>query len=225
MAEAKKKDNFVRNLIVVSVVVIVAFTGIYKVSSNKKVNANAAIPKAASASEGYGLVYNPSAKVKIDIFEDFQCPICQTFEGINNKYINDLVKSGKAKVVFHPMTFIGPESILAANMSACAADSGKFLEAHANIYANQPSKENSGTMTNNYLFLLGTSVGITDSSFSKCVNEGKYADWTKLVEADAAKRGVNATPTVFVNGKELDRNTQYMDPEKFKKAMTDAGVK
>jgi protein-disulfide isomerase len=225
MAEGKKKDNFVRNLIVVSVVVIVAFTGVYKVSSNKKVSANASIPKVASAADGYGLVYNPSAKVTVDIFEDFQCPICQTFEGINNKYINELVTSGKAKVVFHPMTFIGPESILAANMAACAADSGKFLEAHANIYANQPAKENSGTMTNNYLFLLGTSVGITDSSFSKCVNDGKYADWTKLVEADAAKRGVNATPTVFVNGKELDRNTQYMDPAKFKKAMTDAGVK
>jgi protein-disulfide isomerase len=224
MAEAKKKDNFVRNLVLITVVVAVAF-GIFYAKSSTSVSTNSALPKLASKADGYGITFNPSAKVQVDIFEDFQCPICQTFEGINNKYINDLVRSGKAKVVFHPMTFIGPESILAANMAACAADSGKFLEAHANIYANQPSKENSGKMTNNYLFLLGTSVGITDKSFSDCVTNGKYAEWTKLVEADSAKRGVNATPTVFVNGRQLDRNTEYMDAAKFQKAITDAGVK
>jgi protein-disulfide isomerase len=36
---------------------------------------------------------------------------------------------------------------------------------------------------------------------------------------------VNSTPTVKINGKEIDRNTEYMDPVKFKAALAAAGVK
>ena len=49
--------------------------------------------------------------------------------------------------------------------------------------------------------------------------------WTKNIEGDASGKNINSTPTVFVNGKELDRNTQYMDAAAFKKALADAGVK
>jgi len=34
-----------------------------------------------------------------------------------------------------------------------------------------------------------------------------------------AKANVNSTPTVFVNGKELDRNTEYFNVEAFTKAI------
>ena len=55
--------------------------------------------------------------------------------------------------------------------------------------------------------------------------KGDYVLWTKNIEGDAAGKNINSTPTVFVNGKELDRKTQYMDAVAFKKALSDAGVK
>jgi protein-disulfide isomerase len=56
------------------------------------------------------------------------------------------------------------------------------------------------------------------------VTKGSYYDWVKNVAADGAKNNINSTPTVKVNGKELDRATQYMDSAAFKKALTSAGA-
>ena len=74
-------------------------------------------------------------------------------------------------------------------------------------------------------FNLGASVGITSQSYASCVNNSKYSGWVQKIEDNASSKNVNATPTVFVNGKELDRNTQYMDAAKFKAALAAAGVK
>ena len=156
---------------------------------------------------------------------DFQCPICQRFESINNSYLNQVAQSGKAKVVFHPMSFIGAESILAANAAACSADQSKFLEYHKLLYQNQSTTENSGKWSNQFLEQLGQVAGISNNSFINCIQSAKYGNWTKNINADAAAKNVNSTPTVFVNGKELDRATQYMDGAAFQKALKDAGVK
>ena len=219
-----KKDNLTRNLVIGMVVLVIAVMGGLTVASHQS-SSKATVPSSVSKADGYGIVFNPSASPQIDIWEDFQCPICQHFEALNNSTINQVARSGLAKVVFHPMSFIGAESVLAANAAACAADQGKYLEMHEALYANQASSENSGKFTNNFLTALGDSTGITSKTFASCVANGKYLDWTKNIEADAAKHNVTGTPTVFINGKEINRNTQYMDPAAFKKALTDAGVK
>ncbi|CAB4341184.1 unannotated protein [freshwater metagenome] len=72
---------------------------------------------------------------------------------------------------------------------------------------------------------LGDSIGLKSAAFEKCVTDGTYVDWTKNVADASAKANVNGTPTVKVNGKDLDRNTEYMDPVKFKAALATGGVK
>ena len=219
-----KKDKGMRGLVIGMVVFVVVVGVAFSLYTNKT-NSSASVPSSVSKADGYGVVFNAKAKPQIDIWEDFQCPICQRFESLNNTYINQVAQSGKAKVVFHPMSFIGAESILAANAAACAADSGKFLDYHKLLYQNQASSENSGKWSNQFLEQLGQVAGITNNSFINCIQNAKYGNWTKNINADAAAKNVNSTPTVFVNGKELDRATQYMDPVAFQKALTDAGVK
>jgi protein-disulfide isomerase len=147
-----------------------------------------------------------------------QCPICQQFESVNGVYIKDLISSKKAKVVFHVLSFIGTESILAANSVACAADEGKFLQLHSYLYAHQ-GKENTGTWSNAALINAGSAVGLTSSKFASCINKGTYTGWVANVANDGSSKNVSSTPTVLVNGKEIDRNTQYMDAAAFKKAV------
>ena len=122
------------------------------------------------------------------------------------------------------MTFIGPESILAAAAAACAADDGKFLDMHAALYNNQPAHENSGAWTNSVLKLLAIGAGDTSKSVSTCIDSGKYINWTKNVEADAAKQNVNATPTMFINGKQLIQS-HYLDLAALKADFAAVGVK
>jgi len=75
---------------------------------------------------------------------------------------------------------------------------------------------------------IGKSIGINSAKFEKCIKDGNYVKWTGNVAAASAKANVNGTPTIFVNGKELDRrkeNNEYGDPVKFKAALAAGGVK
>jgi protein-disulfide isomerase len=51
------------------------------------------------------------------------------------------------------------------------------------------------------------------------VNTGQYAGWVNNVAAAAAQADINSTPTVFINGKELNRGNEYYDRALFKAAV------
>lgn len=217
-------DKGTRNLVIIMVSFIVIVGVVFSIISNRS-NSTAQVPAAVSEAEGYGIVLNPSATPKIDVYIDYQCPSCRAFEIINGGYLNEVIAQNKAKVVYHPMTFIGPESILAANAAACAADESKFVDMNLALFQNQPTAENSGVWQSEALVALGKSVGINSNSFEKCVNDGTYVKWTNNVAVESGKADVNSTPTIFINGKEMDRKTEYGDPVKFKAALAAAGVK
>jgi len=177
------------------------------------------LPKGASATNGYGIVLNASAAKTVDIWEDFQCPFCNAFEGKAATYLNTQIKAQKIKVVYHMLSFIGAESVLAANAAGCASDAGKYVEYHGALFKNQPANENSGKWTAKSLIALGKSVGIKSATFASCVNTKKYAKWVAAVENSASAAKISSTPTVFVNGKEIDRNTAYGTLDGFKSAL------
>ncbi len=213
------RDNFTRNLVLVVVVGVVLLMLVPTLIS-KQTKTTAKIPSSVSASHGYGIVFNGDAKSVpvIDVYEDFQCPVCQQFEKMNGDYIESLITTKKATIVYHTLSFLGADSIRAANAAACSADQGKFLDYHRALYANQPA-ENSGVWTNIALALIGKSAGITSKAFATCVAGGQYADWVNNVANAGAKANVNSTPTIFVNGKEIDRKTEYFNADKFRAAV------
>ena len=213
MAQAKNsnggKDNFTRNLVIAVVVGVVLIMLVPTVLS-KKSDSSAAIPSSVSVEDGYGMVFNKelTGVPFIEIYEDFQCPACARFEGIAGPYIEELIATKKAKVAYHPLSFLGGESQLAANAAACSADQGKFLDFHKTLYANQPS-ENSGAWSSQYFATIGIGLGISSSEYDKCVQGQDYMGWVKNVAEEGANRNINSTPTVLINGKEIDRNTAY----------------
>jgi protein-disulfide isomerase len=174
-----------------------------------------------AADNGYAISFNTelTGVPVLDIYEDFQCPVCLEFESINMKYIDSLITEKKATVHYHVLSFLGDESVRAANASACAADESKFMQYHNGLYANQPKVENSGEWSNDRLVAIGAIAGISSDSFKNCVNNLEYEGWvTKSAEA-GAKANINSTPTVLVNGKEINRQTDYMSAANFKAAV------
>lgn len=225
MAQAKNpkggKDNFTRNL-VIAVVLGVALIMLVPTVLSKQTNESAAIPSSVSAEDGYGIVFNKELQDVpfIEIYEDFQCPACQRFEAIVGEYLEELITTKKAKVAYHPLSFLGPESKLAANAAGCAANEGKFIEFHKLLYANQPA-ENSGAWSAAYFSNLGLALG-TSSEFDKCVAKNQYQDWVVNVANEGAKRNINSTPTAFINGKEIDRSKAYNSLAEFMLAVSKA---
>ena len=224
MAANSGPDKGTRNLVIGMVVFIVAVGIIFSFISNRA-SSNFAIPAAVSEADGYGIVLNPTATPTIDVWVDYQCPACRTFEVLNGGYLNEIIAQKKAKVVFHPLTFIGAESIIAANAAACAADENKFIDMNLALFQNQASSKDSGKWQGDAMLAIGESIGIKSESFKQCVREGNYVKWTRNVTDASASKNVNSTPTIRINGKDLDRNTEYGDPVKFKAALAAGGVK
>ena len=218
-------DNTTRNLVIGMVVLVVAVGAIFSVLGNKT-SSSAALPSNVSKADGYGIVFNGDLKgvPVVDIWEDFQCPVCARFEQTNSAYLEKIIAEKKAKVVFHTLSFLGTESALAANAAACASDEDKFLGFHSAFYQNQPA-ENSGAVTVDYLVGLGQGIGITSDKYKSCVANLDYKDWVNNVASSGAEKNINSTPTVLVNGKEIQRATsatdlgQYFDPAAFAQAV------
>jgi protein-disulfide isomerase len=216
-------DKITRYIVIGMVVFVVAVGVIFSFASNKS-NNSASIPSAVSKADGYGIAFNGDlvGKPVVDLWEDFQCPVCSQFETADGAYMQQLITEKKAKVVYHLLSFIGPESIMAANAAACAADEGEFLQFHSYLYAHQAA-ENTGNWSNTGLLKAGAAVGLTSSKFKSCLSTGKYNGWVKNVANDGGTKNINQTPTLFINGKEINRGTPqssaYSDPNLLKTAV------
>jgi protein-disulfide isomerase len=71
------------------------------------------------------------------------------------------------------------------------------------LYANQPPEGGDG-LPEEKLVALGAQAG-AGPGFADCVSSNRYAAWTAALTDQASRDGVNATPTIKVNGQEIER--------------------
>jgi protein-disulfide isomerase len=214
-AAKRRKDNLVRGGLAALVIVLVAAVGLVFILTHKStVVTGSAAPAGANATHGFAT--GSASKPVVDIYEDFQCPICKQYESNLGQHIEGLATSGKASVVYHMLTFLDrsdtgaadtlKSSTRAANAGACAQNQGKFLAFHDVVYANQPT-EGVG-YTDAQLIAFGQKAGVPDMAvFTTCVKNQTYLGFLSLVSSEADARQVSGTPTFFVDGKMLNFNS------------------
>ena len=227
---AKSADNTTR-WIVIAMVALVIVTGVVfsLFSQNSKVTASLsgldgmtlkpAITSTIDATNGSSISYDNGAATTIDVWEDPQCPVCKLFADANGQYLDSLVREKKANVRYHVLSFLGDESVRAANASFCAADEGQFLDFHKAIYTIQSPVENSGFWSNETLVDIGKKIGITSTKFEDCVTKGSKVDLVQANYDSMSKFGVQGTPTVFINGKKWERTQNAFVLDEFKAAV------
>jgi len=204
----------------VAVLVVAVAAGI-AIQSSRSVNSNQVIvPQHALGPGGGELLGSASAPVLLEEYGDFQCPTCAALEAVQGPTIKRLAQEGKLRFVFHDFAFIGPESQRAASASECAGDQGKFWPYHDLLYAEQ-APENSGALTTDRLLDLGRRVGLTNEQFTSCVRGDRYVPWVRQVTDEGSRRGVNGTPTLFLNGNELPLN-QIQTPNDLERVVSKA---
>lgn len=224
--KASGGDNFTRWLVIGMVTLVVASGAIFSVVGEKsKANESFAILKdfkvgptvtsIVDDANGSGITFNNGAAKTVDIWEDPQCPVCNTFEQANGEFIDDLVRAKKANVVYHVLSFLGNESVSAANAAYCAADEGRYLDFHKAMYLVQPVLENSGFYSTENLIKIGSYAGLTSQSFIDCVTKGSKLEKVKAAYESMAKYKVQGTPTVFFNGKLWERKNNGFILEEF----------
>ncbi|MEM2137726.1 MAG: thioredoxin domain-containing protein [Candidatus Anstonellaceae archaeon] len=154
------------------------------------------------------------AKVTVVEFADFQCPFCgivfgrdlggaqyAPIRGTSKKIIEEYAKTNKIRFVFHPMAFLGQESVDAANAAFCAreiaGDEG-FFKMHDKIFQEQ-GDENAGVYSKANLKKFGAEIGFSTKAFTDCVDSGKYNGQVSTSNSQANAVGVRGTPTFAVN--------------------------
>jgi len=141
----------------------------------------------------------------LDIYEDFQCPICAAFEKTNGGLVQKLASQGKVRVVYHPFTiFLGEQPQQANSVRAWAAarcvPARVWLRYHDLLYANQPAERTSGGFPVSQLLALGKRIGLTSPSFTRCVSAQTYAAQAIPLSQQIIRGGITGTPTVKLNG-------------------------
>jgi peptidylprolyl isomerase len=58
-------------------------------------------------------------------------------------------------------------------------------------------------------------IGISSARFVKCIKSNKYLAWVSAVEKTAAANKIMAAPTVLIDGKEINRTTDYFNSAAF----------
>lgn len=188
---------------VIAVVVLVLAGGIgYAVYAGQRADSYTAPTGAVADGTGIPAGTGPTT---VDVYEDFMCPHCKTFEETAGPTLDQLVADGKVRVVYHPIAYLDRFSTTrystrAAAASGCAATAGKFREYAEALFARQPPEGGAG-LTDDELIQVGTSVGLTGQPFSTCVRDGTYRPWTQHVTDAASARGITGTPTVMVAGR------------------------
>jgi protein-disulfide isomerase len=152
-----------------------------------------------------------TAPVTIDLYEDFQCPVCESWGQtvFPSLAANELAK-GTAKLAFHNMAFIGPESVAAGHAAYAAAQQGRFWDFWATLYANQ-GRENGGAFSREHLVEMATGLGLDVARFESDMDSPAAS--TALTNSIAAANGagVNATPTLVIAGQAYTGVKPYPD--------------
>jgi protein-disulfide isomerase len=216
--ERRRKQTLLTTAIAVAVLLIAGLISWGVLAGQSATAKDAAVPPAA-VDEGTGFAVG-NGPVKVDIYEDFMCPICGTFEEQAGPTLAKLAADGKVTVVYHPIAILDrysstQYSTRAAAASAAAAQGGAFLAFHDALFDRQPAEGGAG-LDDATLVDIGRSVGLTDATFADAVTVGTYRGWATQVTDTASARGVTGTPTVLVNGKKLDNPT----PEALTAAVT-----
>jgi len=150
------------------------------------------------------------APVTIEIWADFQCPYCALFASlVEPRIVDTYVESGRARLVFRDLAFLGEESRWAAVAARLAEEQSAFWPFHDYLFANQQG-ENRGSFAIERLREIAGRVGLDRATFDAGLEleaaRALFAEIRAEFETDAARLGIRSTPTVTVNGTVVDGN-------------------
>jgi protein-disulfide isomerase len=153
---------------------------------------------------------NDAAPVKMLVFSDFQCPFCAQFASTMEPALhNEFVKTGKLQFVYYDFPLGGAHkySFLMARAARCADDQNKFWQYHDLVLGQQADWSFEEDAPLGKIVEYGKAVGLDRGKFESCVKSVQHQDVVSANRRLGERLGVNATPTLFINGKRVPINS------------------
>ncbi len=217
--QEQQRKQTIQIAVIIGAIAVIVIGGAVVLSalSGQQQQQASALPPVKSASkitppnaEPNGKAWGPAdAPIKIEEYLDYQCPACgQYARNFEPAVIEAFAKTGKVRYEVNFMPFLedrvgGRESRDAVQAALCAADQNKFWQMHATLFVNQPitGQENIGNYSKPRLKEMAATIeGMDTAAFNACLDANKYESTVLQIRRDGEARGVQQTPTFFVNG-------------------------
>lgn len=147
---------------------------------------------------------NIDSSVVLMEYADYQCPACTA----SSQNLGKIADDYDDKIVFvfrnYPLTSGHPHAFAAAATAEAAGRQGKFWEMHDLIFANHSEWNDLSAEKRNDIFeIYAKQLGLDFDKFTEDLSSKAVADKINRDRALGAKMGVDATPSIYLNGQKI----------------------
>jgi protein-disulfide isomerase len=143
---------------------------------------------------------NVEAPVTIVEFSDFQCPYCARVQPTLNQVLKAYPKEVRLVYKDFPLSF-HKQAKNAAKAARAAGEQGKFWEMHDLIF------EKFNALTPEMFKEFAQKLNLDMNKFEADFNSNKYDKYIQQDIVMGRNAGVSGTPTLFMNGKRMQRRS------------------
>ncbi len=205
--QQKKRQRQTTILIGIGVVAVLAVLLVLLISGP----AEAPIPTESAAryegiaqsktSEGFPVLGNADAPVKVIEYSSFDCTHCEEFHASAVPALVDRARKGEIQLTYVPV--FGSGSVAngqgAAQAAVCAGEQGKFWEFHDALFNWQVTYANTA-FSQNRLSAGITNLGIDKPTWDACMTSALPNDVVNAAVEAGRVQNIAGTPTILVNG-------------------------
>ena len=159
-----------------------------------------------------------SAPIQMLVFSDYMCPACAVWAGqVEPMVKRDFVETGKVRLTYYdfPLSPGHRFSFVAARAARCAGDQGKFWDYHDRLFGAQTQWSYVASMPIDQFIQYGRDIALDMGSFESCVKSDQHAEVVTANKMLGETLGVGGTPTVFVNGRQLQQWSNYTSVKEY----------
>ncbi len=136
------------------------------------------------------------APVTVVIFTDYQCPSCAALHPSLERLVKEYGDKVRLVTRDFPLTQHS-QAFKAAEAAEAAREQGRYWE-----YA-QLLMRNQSALSEDKLKAYATELALDRPRFDAALTSGKFAEMVQRDIEEGIKLGINATPTVFINGRRV----------------------
>jgi len=209
----RRRRAIVVSLAVLGVLVVVVV--IVAVVQARRDTTGGVAPSPNGAVGTYALpMGEPGAPVTVEVYEDFLCPFCGDFEEGSGDVLKQYAGSGEVQVRYQVISILDAASSTdystrAANALAVVLDSAGpevAVDFHDLLFENQP-EEGSAGLSDDELVELAVEAGAKEGDVREPIESRQFEQWVTNASDAASKDGVTSTPTILVDGEEVEGST------------------
>lgn len=194
--------NNYRPFLIIALVLLVAAAGTaLLLKSNQSSNSSSRAVDTQSSDKANKNI-SADAVVTLEEFGDYQCPPCgqlhPTLKKLKQEYGDNL------NFIFRnlPLTKIHQNALAAAQAAEAARIQNRFWEMHDLLYENQ-SLWKDDINPRSIFVKFAADLGLNTAQFVRDLDDKQIQMRIEADEDAAAKQGIDGTPTILINGRQL----------------------